>query len=123
MKKAGLNDLRVYQLSMDIGDEVWKIVEKWDYFQKDTIGKQLTRAIDSIAANISEGYGRFHFKENKHFVYYARGSMYESWTWINKAKTRNLIEEESYKWLNEKFKDLSVKLNTYLHSIGVKSEN
>jgi len=64
-----LEELQVYQLAMKIGEHIWKIVDKWDYFTKDTVGKQLFRASDSIAANLSEGYGRFHYKENKQFCY------------------------------------------------------
>ena len=52
-----LEEFRVYQMSMDLGEEVWDIIIKWDYFAKDTVGKQLVRAIDSVAANLSEGYG------------------------------------------------------------------
>lgn len=48
---------------MEIGEKVWKIVNAWDYFAKDTIGKQLIRSTDSIAANISEGFGRYHYKD------------------------------------------------------------
>jgi four helix bundle protein len=51
-------DLEVYKLSMDMSDKIWKIVLKWDYFAKDTVGKQWVRATDSISANISEGFGR-----------------------------------------------------------------
>jgi four helix bundle protein len=59
-----LEELEVYRLAMDIGERVWSEVVRWDHFAKDTIGKQLVRAADSVAANLSEGYGRFHFKEN-----------------------------------------------------------
>jgi len=62
-----LEEFRVYQMSMDLGEEVWDIVIKWDYFAKDTVGKQLVRAIDFVAANLSEGYGRYHYKEAKNF--------------------------------------------------------
>jgi len=55
-----LDELQVYQLSMELGERIWKIVMKWDYFAKDTIGKQSVRAVDSIPANLSEGYGRYH---------------------------------------------------------------
>ena len=70
--------------------------EKWQYFEKDTIGKQLVRAVDSIAANLSEGFGRYHFKEKKNFSYYSRGSLYETKTWIVKAKNRKLINEDDF---------------------------
>jgi len=53
-----LEDLEVYNLSEIISDKIWDIVMEWDYFAKDTIGKQICRAADSISANIAEGYGR-----------------------------------------------------------------
>ena len=56
-----LDDLEVYRLSMDLSDEVWEIVLKWEYFPKDTIGKQWARAIDYVSGNISEGFGRNSF--------------------------------------------------------------
>jgi len=83
-----IEDLKVYELSMDVGEKVWNIVNEWKYFEKDTIGKQLVRAADSVAANLSEGFGRYHFKEKKHFSYYSRGSLYETKTWIVKAKNK-----------------------------------
>ena len=51
-----LEELNVYRLSMEMAERIWEIVLKWDYFQKDTMGKQLVRAADSIAANLSEGF-------------------------------------------------------------------
>ena len=64
---------------MDFGEEVWAIVAKWNSFQKDTIGKQLVRAADSIAANLREGFGHYHFRENiNHVSYYSRGSQKHS---------------------------------------------
>ncbi len=44
-----LIDLEVYKVAMEIGDKVWQLVDKWDYFNKDTLGKQFTKAADSIA--------------------------------------------------------------------------
>jgi len=38
--------------------------------------------VDSIAANLSEGFGRYHYKEKKNFSYYSIGSLYETKTWI-----------------------------------------
>jgi four helix bundle protein len=79
-----LEDLKVYTLAMELGEKVWGIVDKWNFFQKDTIGKQFVRSADSIAANLSEGFGRYHFKEAKNFGYYSRGSLYETKTWLTK---------------------------------------
>src|SRR6201996_904947 len=91
-----LEDLEIYTLSEAFADEIWFIVTKWNYFERDTIGKQLVRAADSISANIAEGFGRYHYKENKNFCFFSRGSIIETKSWLKKAKNRNLISEEPY---------------------------
>lgn len=117
-------ELKVYELAIELGEKVWDIVKKWEYFEKDTVGKQLVRAIDSVAANLSEGYGRYHFKEKKNFSYYSRGSLYESRTWLEKARCRNLIEEEQFIYFKENINKLGKILNGYIKSIGdINSKN
>jgi four helix bundle protein len=113
-----LEELQVYELALNLGETVWNIVIRWDYLAKDTIGKQLVRSADSVAANLSEGYGRFHFKDAKNFLYYSRGSLYETKTWLLKAKNRNLISGEEFQSLEKEINNLSVKLNNYIKSIG-----
>jgi four helix bundle protein len=113
-----LEDLEIYQLSMEIGEKVWAIVEGWDYLAKKSIGTQLIRAADSIAANISEGFGRFHYKEAKQFSYYARGSIFETKTWLIKANKRCLLEDDEFVLIINKIDALGVKLNNYINSIG-----
>lgn len=113
-----LEELNVYNFSMKMSEDIWEIVIKWDYFTKDTIGKQLVRAADSIAANLSEGFGRFHYKENTNFCYYSRGSLYETKTWLTKAHKRKLISDESFESLNSEIDNIGVKLNNYIKSIG-----
>lgn len=113
-----LEDLEIYQESMRLGESVWKIVGRWPYFAKDTVGKQWVRSMDSVAANLAEGFGRFHFNDNKRFCYYSRGSLRESATWLAKAKQRNLVDEESYTDLVASFRDLRRRLDAYIKSIG-----
>lgn len=109
-----LEDLEVYIDANLIADEIWSLVSKWDYFQKDTIGKQIVKSSDSIGANISEGYGRYFHKENLQFCYYSRGSLYETKTWLLKSYNRALISEEKYTELNNKASALQKKLNGYI---------
>ncbi len=111
-----LEDLEIYNLSMTLSDKVWFFVIKWDYFAKDTIGKQWARASDSVSANISEGFGRNTYKDSRSFYYIARGSLYESKTWLDKAKRRNLISEEEYKNLYSEHNVLGYKLNNFIEA-------
>ncbi len=118
-----LEELRVYQLSMNLAEEVWEIVIKWDYFAKDVVGKQLLKAVDSVAANLSEGFGRFFYKEERQFCYYSRGSLYETKTWLTKASNRKLITDEEFEKFMSDINDIGVKLNNYINSIGKKNND
>ena len=113
-----LEDLEVYKAAMEIGERAWNIVEKWNYYQKDTLGKQFTRAADSIAFNISEGYGRFHYAENRNFCWYSRGSAFETATAIKKAGKRNLLTDEEHNLLKTKLLLYFKLINPYIKSIG-----
>lgn len=113
-----MEDLEVLNRSMEIGEFVWDIVKTWGFFEKDTIGKQFVRSIDSVAANIAEGYGRYHFRESIHFFYYSRGSLYESKIWLKKAKKRGLINEESFNQLSAEMNTIGIKLNKFINTIG-----
>jgi four helix bundle protein len=117
-----LEDLLVYQVAMEIGEIVWELVNKWDYFPKKTLGDQFVRAADSMAFNISEGYGRFHFKENKNYCYYSRGSAKETFTANIKAKNRNLITDAEFELLSNKLNRYFHLLHPYIQSIGTGNE-
>lgn len=118
MSFYNLEDLEVYQLAESFGDEIWFIVNGWDYFAKDTVGKQMARSADSISANIAEGYGRYHYKENKNFCYFSRGSIIETKGWLKKSKTRELLTEDQFNGLYEKLQVIHLKLNAYIKFIG-----
>lgn len=113
-----LEDLEIYRLAIKLGEKVWQIVAEWDYFQKDTVGKQWVKASDSIGANISEGFGRFYYKETRQFTYYARGSLYETRTWLMKSHARKLISDEAFHALNNDIDVLGIKMNNYISSIN-----
>ncbi len=110
-----LEKLEVFQLSNEIGEIVWDLVSGWKYFEKDTVGKQFIKSADSISANIAEGYGRYFYKENIQFCYYARGSLLETKVWIMKSSRRNLFNKETKSELSVKVDELLIKLNGYIN--------
>ncbi|MGN8071787.1 four helix bundle protein [Mucilaginibacter sp. SG564] len=118
MSYYNLEELEVYQLAESFSDEIWMLVSEWDYFAKDTIGKQIVRAADSISANIAEGYGRYHYKENRNFCFFSRGSILETKGWLKKSLNRKLINDDQFNVLFEKLQIIHIKLNAYLKFIG-----
>ena len=96
MKYLTLNDISCYKKSLNLSNYVWRIVIHWDSFAKNTVGSQFVRAIDSISANIAEGFGRYGKKDKIKFYYYSHGSLKESCDWNEKAKTRKLVTDKDY---------------------------
>ena len=112
-----LEDLEIYQLALEIGEEVWKIVSGWGWFEKKTVGAQFVEAADSMAATIAEGYGRYFYKDRKQYCYYSRGSLMETNSWTTKAFNRQLISKEKFDSLMGKLKTLHYKLNIYIKKL------
>ncbi|MGJ5673289.1 MAG: four helix bundle protein [Nostochopsis sp.] len=114
MNKSSFEDLQIFQLAEKLADIIWDIVITWNYFEKDTIGKQFTRAVDSIGANIAEGNGRYNLQDNLRFIKIARGSLHETRYWLKRADARKLLANEQLNYLEAIINELSPKLNAYL---------
>lgn len=89
-----LEDINAYKKAYKLSNSIWQIVYKWGIFEKDTVGKQFVRAVDSISANIAEEFGRYSKKDKIRFYRFAYGSAMESIDWNDKANQRELIKDE-----------------------------
>lgn len=119
---AGLEGLRIFQLAEDLADTVWAEVVTWKPFLRDTVGRQLTQAADLVGANIAEGHGRYHYREQITFDYYARGSLRETRYWLPRAHRRRIITDETLQGLVEKVDQLEPQLNAYINSLERKAD-
>jgi four helix bundle protein len=117
---ARFDDLQILKTAETIADSVWKLVVEWDEFARDVVGKQLTRAIDSIGANIAESFGRFSYGEKLQFLYYARGSLFESKYWLNRTQTRGLIQSREAQEYVDGLTSLARQLNAF--ASGLKTD-
>jgi four helix bundle protein len=112
-----LEDLRILKTAEDIADVVWKQVVAWDKFARDVVGKQLATAADSIGANIAESYGRFNYGEKLQFLYYSRGSLFETKYWLNRTLARELMPAEEVKGFATQLSNVARQLNTFANSL------
>ena len=84
-----------------------------DYQNRKIIGSQYIRVIDSIGANIAEGYGRYHYLDKIKFYYNARVSYCEAIThWLELLHERHLINQNNYEIMIKISNELAPKLNT-----------
>jgi len=113
-KYLKLNDVNSYKLAYNLSNYVWSIVVNWDYFSKKTIGIQFVRAVDSISANIAEGFGRYHKKDKIKFYHYSFGSVKESLDWNLKARVRNLLIKKQYDFILTELNKLPREINSLI---------
>jgi four helix bundle protein len=112
-----LEDLRILKTAENIADSIWKQVIQWDQFAKDVVGKQITRAADSIGANIAESYGRFNYGEKLQFMYYSRGSLFGTKYWLNRALVRDLMRADEVKSYGSQLSEVARQLNAFAASL------
>lgn len=113
-KYLKLEDITAYNIASELSDYVWEIVSKWEWFAKRTVGAQFVGAIDSIAANIAEGFGRFHKKDKEKFYYNSRGSVYESAHWCQKAYKRKLLTNTQNDKIMNELRKLPKEINSLI---------
>jgi four helix bundle protein len=94
---VGLEDLQVLKAAEAVADSIWMRVAQWEDLAKDVVGKQITRSADSIGANIAESFGRYSFGEKLQFLYYSRGSLFETKYWLNRTQTRGLMDARKFR--------------------------
>jgi four helix bundle protein len=112
-KYLKLNDIDSYKVAFNLSNYVWDLIIKWDRFNSDTIGKQFVRSVDSISANLAEGFGRYSKKDKVKFYRISFGSMYESLDWNEKTFKRKLISKTEYDYI---FSELQ-KLPKLIHQL------
>jgi len=112
-----LKDLKVYKKALKISDKGWSIYKSFNWQTKKIIGDQLIRAIDSIGANIAEGYGRYHYLDRTKFYYNARGSLLEVLHWVALLEKRGLVNKTACENIVGKLNSLNYSLNVYIKSV------
>lgn len=115
MTVMNLDQLEVWVKAKNFAVAIYKEVvpqlpadEKWNLTQ------QLKRAAQSIAANIAEGHGRYHFLDNVRFCYIARGSLTEVQSHLTLAHDLGFVADETYEHITSEAESIGRQLNNYI---------
>jgi four helix bundle protein len=95
-------DLIVWQKSIALVTEIYKLTKTFPAEEKFGIVNQLNRAVVSIPANIAEGWGRESSKNYLQFLRISRGSLMETETLLVISKNLNYIDDENFRMISEK---------------------
>ena len=113
--EKGLETLQIWQRSLEFARLVCKdVLPQLPSHEKWALVEQLRRSVQSIPANIAEGYGRYYFQESVRFCYIARGSLEETFSHLALAYKLEYLPDETYKSLTAETQELRRMLNGYI---------
>ncbi|MBQ6007293.1 MAG: four helix bundle protein [Kiritimatiellae bacterium] len=102
-------DLDVWQLAMSLVEDVYVASRMFPSDEKFALRDQLRRASVSIPSNIAEGFGRDTTKDFLHFLFVARGSLFEVTTQLELARRLKYLSDITN--LNEKAGRVGMMIN------------
>ncbi|HEY48076.1 MAG TPA: four helix bundle protein [Anaerolineae bacterium] len=115
MGTRGLDSLEVWQVARKLAVFVCSdVLPKLPPEEKWSLITQLRRSVQSIPANIAEGFGRYYFQEGVRFCYIARGSLDETYSQLCIARDLGYIDDEIFVQVIAKTNELRRLLNGYI---------
>jgi four helix bundle protein len=117
MISGAVRDLKVWQQSMELVDEVYRLTRAFPTEEVYGLSAQMRRSAVSIPSNIAEGRGRFSSKELVQFLYHARGSLLELETQLEIATRLGYLEASQAERSREKIGSVARLLNGLLNAM------
>ncbi len=111
-------DLEVWKAGRLVRQRLYAIARRLPEEERFNLASQIRSAAVSLTANLAEGYGRFHFKENLQFCRVARGSACEITDHLIACKDQGYIKDEEFQELYVSLTRFQQLLNGYIRSIG-----
>jgi four helix bundle protein len=105
-KKAGTLSILLSTVLIETSRKHYRLIE------------QLESAATSIPMNIAEGKGRISNKEFIHFLYIAKGSLYETLTLLEIFLMRGWLSKEQFKELGVQSNEIAKMINGLIRSIA-----
>jgi four helix bundle protein len=112
-----LQELEVYRMTRRLSSMAWVIYQRLTFQQRKVWGDQMLESVDSVGANVAEGYARFHFSEKARFYYISRASLSEGVDhWIDLGFERGVVFDQEFEQINKIKSDVHVRLNNMIKS-------
>ena len=92
MKVKTFEELEVWQVAMQLAEMVYALQRGLPKEEVYGLGDQIRRAVVSVPSNIAEGFGRDSTADFVHFLYIARGSLFEVRTQLELARRLEYLE-------------------------------
>ena len=117
MVKFRFQDLKIWQLAIEIADELFDIADRLEEKRLYRFAEQLRGSGMSMSNNIAEGSGSSFKKEFKQFLNTARRSTFENANILILLQRRKLISQDSLDQLLNKLDSLCRQITSFQNSL------
>jgi four helix bundle protein len=115
---SSFRDLRVWQEAMTLTAQVYRSTAEFPKSESYGLAQQMRRAAVSVPSNIAEGKGHRSNKEFVHFLFHARGSLWELQTQILVAEELQYVSKQHGSALLSAAENISRALSGLINSIS-----
>ena len=114
-------DLEVYKGAREFRKAMYAVTRRLPDFEKYELGSQIRRAAVSLANNMAEGHGRFHYPDQIRFFLHSRGSLQELVDDLNTCLDENYLSSDQVAKLKEQARGVLILINGYLRYLRNRS--
>lgn len=107
-------DMEIWQLSRDICNEVWQIIEFTSLHKDYKLLEQINGSSGSVMDNIAGGFERDGNREFINFLSIAKASCGETRSQLYRCMDRNHIDDETFKRISDKTILTSRKIKSFM---------
>jgi four helix bundle protein len=115
---GNFQDLRVWQQSMTLAELTYSITKRFPDNERFGMVSQMRRAAVSVASNIAEGKGHRSDREFLHFLFHARGSLYELQTQVLLADKIKYVTDTQLKEAMDNIAAVASSLTGLINSLS-----
>ena len=113
-KNKDFRNLEIWQEAHKLALEIYNISKLFPKDEMYGLTSQIRRATVSVALNIAEGYGRYHYLEEINFLFNARGSITEVQSCLLLSKDLKYVKAEIFDKLFDRYSILSKRVNSLI---------
>ena len=107
-------ELEVWKKARTLKNEIFELTKSFPSEEKFRLSDQVIRSSRGINATISEGHGRFTYKDQLHFCVIARGSLSETYNHLIDALDATYISNDQLNYYKLKIDEVERLLNGYI---------
>jgi len=115
--KSGFEDLECYKLALAVMSSVHQFAKTLPPEERYDLAIQIRRSSKAIAANIAEGYGRYHYLDSLRMYSIARGEINETLAHLINARILSYIEQQKFETIYALIRKAEVTLNGYMNYV------